>query len=101
MDVDGMVRGKPVSKKFLSIVAGRFGSSALGHMSISLVTKGGQNAFLRKPPDPRAPCPDVVHLCGQGRHFLAGNPHGLPDITPLFAPTVNFTSESWRTSGHQ
>lgn len=60
-----------------------------GHMHISLVTKGGANAFFRATPDPSPPYPDVAHLSDLGRHFLAGILTGLPDIMPLFAPTVN------------
>lgn len=60
-----------------------------GHMHISLVTKDGKNAFLRSSPDPSPPYPDVAHLSDLGRHFLAGILTGLPDIMPLFAPTIN------------
>ncbi|THC99629.1 hypothetical protein EYZ11_000896 [Aspergillus tanneri] len=60
-----------------------------GHMHISLVTSDGQNAFLRSNPDPSPPYADVAHLSDLGRHFLAGVLTGLPDIMPLFAPTVN------------
>lgn len=60
-----------------------------GHMHISLVTKDGANAFFRGTPDPSPPYPDVAHLSDLGRHFLAGILTGLPDIMPLFAPTVN------------
>ncbi|KAB8073495.1 hypothetical protein BDV29DRAFT_135326 [Aspergillus leporis] len=60
-----------------------------GHMHISLVTSDGKNAFLRDTPDPSPPYPDVAHLSDLGRHFLAGVLTGLPDIMPMFAPTVN------------
>ncbi|KAL4898694.1 hypothetical protein BDV59DRAFT_8281 [Aspergillus ambiguus] len=61
-----------------------------GHMHVSLVSmEDGQNAFLRTPLDPTPPYPDVAHLSDLGRHFLAGILSGLPDVMPLFAPTVN------------
>ncbi|KAB8232049.1 glutamine synthetase family protein [Aspergillus alliaceus] len=60
-----------------------------GHMHISLVTSDGKNAFLRDAPDPSPPYPDVAHLSDLGRHFLAGILTGLPDIMPMFAPTIN------------
>lgn len=60
-----------------------------GHMHISLVTADGKNAFIRDTPDPSPPYPDVAHLSDLGRHFLAGLLVGLPDIMPLFAPTIN------------
>ncbi|KAE8379348.1 hypothetical protein BDV26DRAFT_169848 [Aspergillus bertholletiae] len=60
-----------------------------GHMHISLVTSDGKNAFLRSTPDPAPPYPDVTHLSDLGRQFLAGILTGLPDIMPIFAPTVN------------
>ncbi|BCR88850.1 glutamine synthetase family protein [Aspergillus chevalieri] len=59
-----------------------------GHMHISLM-KDGKNAFFRETPDPSPPYPDVAHLSDLGRHFLAGVLTGLPDIMPLFAPTIN------------
>ncbi|RAK82065.1 glutamine synthetase family protein [Aspergillus fijiensis CBS 313.89] len=61
-----------------------------GHMHISLVSQeDGSNAFYRATPDPSPPYPDVAHLSDLGRHFLAGILDGLPDIMPVFAPTVN------------
>ncbi|PWY69680.1 glutamine synthetase [Aspergillus heteromorphus CBS 117.55] len=60
-----------------------------GHMHISLVGSDGKNAFLRDTPDPNPPYPDVAHFSDLGRHFLAGVLTGLPDIMPMFAPTVN------------
>ncbi|KAL4883977.1 hypothetical protein BJY04DRAFT_183699 [Aspergillus karnatakaensis] len=60
-----------------------------GHMHISLVNSDGSNAFFRSTPDPSPPYPDVAHLSDLGRHFLAGILDGLPDIMPMFAPTVN------------
>jgi glutamine synthetase len=58
-------------------------------MHISLMTEDGQNAFFRGEPDPSPPYPDVERVSDLGRHFLAGILTGLPDIMPLFAPTVN------------
>ena len=60
-----------------------------GHMHISLVTKDGKNAFFRETTDPSPPYPDVANVSDLGRYFLAGILTGLPDIMPLFAPTVN------------
>ncbi|CEL01760.1 Putative Glutamine synthetase [Aspergillus calidoustus] len=60
-----------------------------GHMHISLVNSDGTNAFYRSEPDPNPPYPDVAHLSDLGRYFLAGILTGLPDIMPMFAPTVN------------
>ncbi|KAL4781305.1 hypothetical protein BJX76DRAFT_18839 [Aspergillus varians] len=60
-----------------------------GHMHISLVNSDGTNAFFRSTPDPSPPYPDVAHLSDLGRYFLAGILTGLPDIMPMFAPTVN------------
>ncbi|KAE8366532.1 hypothetical protein BDV27DRAFT_155807 [Aspergillus caelatus] len=60
-----------------------------GHMHITLVTMDGKNAFTRDTPDPSPPHPDVAHLSDLGRQFLAGLLTGLPDMMPLFAPTIN------------
>lgn len=60
-----------------------------GHMHISLVAKDGTNAFFRDTPDPSPPYADVANLSDLGRYFLAGILAGLPDVMPLFAPTVN------------
>ncbi|KAE8418972.1 putative glutamine synthetase [Aspergillus pseudocaelatus] len=60
-----------------------------GHMHITLVTMDGKNAFTRDTPDPSPPYPDVAHLSDLGRQFLAGLLTGLPDMMPLFAPTIN------------
>lgn len=60
-----------------------------GHMHLSLATADGKNAFIRDTPDPSPQYPDIAHLSDLGRHFLAGLLVGLPDIMPLFAPTVN------------
>lgn len=60
-----------------------------GHMHISLVTQDGKNAFIRDTPDPSPPYPDVAYLSDLGRYFLAGILTGLPDIMPVFAPTIN------------
>ncbi|CAI7670116.1 unnamed protein product [Penicillium manginii] len=60
-----------------------------GHMHISLVNSDGSNAFIRDSPDPSPQYPDIANLSDLGRHFLAGLLVGLPDIMPLFAPTIN------------
>lgn len=58
-------------------------------MHISLVDKAGKNLFFRETPDVDAPYKDIENLSDLGRHFLAGLLEGLPDIMPLFAPTIN------------
>ncbi|KAJ6150916.1 hypothetical protein N7470_007510 [Penicillium chermesinum] len=60
-----------------------------GHMHMSLVNADGSNAFIRDTPDPNPQYPDIAHLSDLGRHFLAGLLVGLPDIMPIFAPTIN------------
>ncbi|RKF80730.1 Type-1 glutamine synthetase 2 [Golovinomyces cichoracearum] len=60
-----------------------------GHMHISLVDAEGKNIFAREEKDPAAPYEDVANLSDLGRHFLAGLLDGLPDIMPIFAPTIN------------
>lgn len=62
-----------------------------GHMHVSLVSASDRkkNLFARESTDPDPPYPDVANLSDLGRHFLAGVVAGLPDIMPLFAPTVN------------
>lgn len=61
-----------------------------GHMHISLVDpKSGKNLLFRETKDPNPPYADLAHLSDLGRHFLAGLIDGLPDIMPLFAPTIN------------
>lgn len=60
-----------------------------GHIHVSLSDMEGNNVFARPTPDPNAPWPDVASLSDTGRHFLAGLLDALPDIMPLFAPTVN------------
>ncbi|EEQ91666.1 glutamine synthetase [Blastomyces dermatitidis ER-3] len=60
-----------------------------GHMHVSLVSDTGINLFSRDEPDPSPPYSDVAYLSDMGRHFLAGVLDGLPDIMPLFAPTIN------------
>ncbi|KAL1970216.1 hypothetical protein VTN77DRAFT_5376 [Rasamsonia byssochlamydoides] len=60
-----------------------------GHMHVSIVSEMGKNLFARETPDPSPPYPELAHLSDLGRHFLAGLLTGLPDIMPLFAPTIN------------
>lgn len=68
-------------------IQGQPGSS--GHIHISLSSLDGKNLFARDSPDPDAPWPDAAGLSDLGRHFLAGVLDALPDIMPLFAPTIN------------
>lgn len=56
---------------------------------MSLVNSDGSNAFVRDTPDPNPQYPDIALLSDLGRHFLAGLLVGLPDIMPIFAPTIN------------
>jgi glutamine synthetase len=60
-----------------------------GHIHISLADKEGKNLFARETPEAHPQWPDIAHLSDTGRHFLAGLLDALPDIMPLFAPTVN------------
>ncbi|KAL2217020.1 glutamine synthetase [Thermoascus aurantiacus ATCC 26904] len=60
-----------------------------GHMHVSIVSEDGKNLFFREEPDPSPKYPDLTYLSDLGRHFLAGLLTGLPDIMPLFAPTIN------------
>jgi len=60
-----------------------------GHMHISLVDADGTNLFARPEEDTDAAYPDIRFLSDTGRHFLAGLLEGLPDIMPIFAPTIN------------
>lgn len=60
-----------------------------GHIHVSLTDLEGNNVFARPTPDTNAPWPDVASLSDTGRHFLAGLLDALPDIMPLFAPTIN------------
>lgn len=60
-----------------------------GHMHVSLVDKAGKNLLFRDEPDASAPWADIANLSDLGRHFLAGLIDGLPDIMPMFAPTIN------------
>ncbi|KKA17718.1 Glutamate--ammonia ligase [Rasamsonia emersonii CBS 393.64] len=60
-----------------------------GHMHVSIVSDTGKNLFARDTPDPSPPYPELAYLSDLGRHFLAGLLTGLPDIMPLFAPTIN------------
>lgn len=61
-----------------------------GHVHISLIDASSKkNLFARDERDPDALFPDIAYLSDVGRQFLAGLLEGLPDIMPLFAPTVN------------
>lgn len=60
-----------------------------GHMHVSLIDDAGKNLLARDTPDPDSPWPDIAQLSEVGRYFLAGLLEGLPDIMPLFAPTIN------------
>ncbi|KAK7536364.1 uncharacterized protein J3D65DRAFT_628329 [Phyllosticta citribraziliensis] len=60
-----------------------------GHMHVSLVDSAGKNLLWRGEEDLNAPWPDVRYLSDIGRHFLAGLIDGLPDVMPIFAPTIN------------
>ncbi|GLA37956.1 hypothetical protein AnigIFM63309_004939 [Aspergillus niger] len=66
---------------------GQPGSS--GHIHVSLTDLEGKNLFARDTPDPNSPWSDAAGLSDLGRHFLAGVLEALPDIMPLFAPTIN------------
>ncbi|OJJ05059.1 hypothetical protein ASPVEDRAFT_55083 [Aspergillus versicolor CBS 583.65] len=68
-------------------IQGQPGSS--GHIHISLCSQDGKNLFARESQDPEAPWPDVAAVSDLGRHFLGGLLEALPDIMPLFAPTIN------------
>ncbi|OJJ50624.1 hypothetical protein ASPZODRAFT_148100 [Penicilliopsis zonata CBS 506.65] len=68
-------------------IQGQAGNS--GHIHISLCDLEGQNVFARDEEDPNAPWPDLAGVSEIGRHFLAGLLEALPDIMPLFAPTIN------------
>lgn len=61
-----------------------------GHVHISLVDlESGKNLFARETPDENAQYKDLEYLSDTGRQFLAGLIEGLPDIMPIFAPTIN------------
>ncbi|KAK4941515.1 hypothetical protein LTR10_018533 [Elasticomyces elasticus] len=60
-----------------------------GHIHISLVDREGKNAFARKTPDPDARWKDIAEVSDIGRYFLAGLLTAIPDLMPLFAPTIN------------
>ncbi|KAE8390447.1 hypothetical protein BDV23DRAFT_193829 [Aspergillus alliaceus] len=68
-------------------IQGQPGSS--GHIHISLCDLEGKNLFARETPDENAPWSDAAGLSDLGRQFLAGILEALPDIMPLFAPTIN------------
>lgn len=61
-----------------------------GHLHVSVIdAKTKENLFARTSPDPNPQWQDIKYLSDFGRHFLAGVLDGLPDIMPLFAPTIN------------
>jgi glutamine synthetase len=60
-----------------------------GHIHISLCDLEGKNLFVRETLDTEAEWQDLAGLSDMGRHFLAGILVALPDIMPLFAPTIN------------
>ena len=60
-----------------------------GHMHLSIVDSSSKNLFARDKPDPNPLYPDLEHLSDLGKAFLAGLLHGLPDIIPIVAPTIN------------
>ncbi|CAI6098758.1 unnamed protein product [Clonostachys chloroleuca] len=60
-----------------------------GHIHVSLVDSNGKNLFARDSPNPNPQWKDLEHFSDLGCHFLAGIIDALPDIMPLFAPTVN------------
>ncbi|POS84266.1 hypothetical protein EPUL_003855, partial [Erysiphe pulchra] len=60
-----------------------------GHMHVSLVDMNGKNIFAREEIDKDAEYEDIANLSDLGRYFLAGLLDGLPDIMPMFAPTIN------------
>jgi glutamine synthetase len=60
-----------------------------GHLHVSLRDENGKNLFSRDESDPSAEWSDIKDLSDIGRWFLAGVLEGLPDIMPLFAPTIN------------
>ncbi|KAE8152188.1 hypothetical protein BDV25DRAFT_151492 [Aspergillus avenaceus] len=68
-------------------IQGQPGSS--GHIHVSLCDLDGKNLFARETPDTNAAWPDAAGLSDFGRQFLAGVLEALPDIMPLFAPTIN------------
>ncbi|KAK5222835.1 hypothetical protein LTR72_005672 [Exophiala xenobiotica] len=68
-------------------VYGLAGSS--GHIHISLTDLKGKNVFARQSPDPNAKWKDLEELSDVGRWFLAGLLTAIPDLMPLFAPTIN------------
>lgn len=63
-----------------------------GHMHMSIVeTTGGANVLASNSSSQTSTpkYPELQSLSIVGRHFLAGLLEGLPDIMPLFAPTIN------------
>lgn len=61
-----------------------------GHIHISLAdSKTGKNLLARDEPDQSPQYDDLKWVSDLGRHFLAGLIEGLPDVMPIFAPTIN------------
>jgi glutamine synthetase len=60
-----------------------------GHIHVSLTDLEGKNAFARATPDPSPRWADLANVSDIGYHFLAGILDAMPDIMPLFAPTIN------------
>lgn len=63
-----------------------------GHIHISLTNESGRNLFARDDSHPNTEEDewfDIAQLSTCGRQFLAGLLDALPDIMPLFAPTIN------------
>jgi glutamine synthetase len=60
-----------------------------GHIHVSLTDEEGKNLFASEQPNKAARWPDLEHYSDTGAHFLAGVLDALPDIMPLFAPTIN------------
>ena len=62
-----------------------------GHIHVSLLSNDSskRNLFARDVPDPNPEWEDIKYLSDIGRQFLAGVLDGMPDVMPLFAPTIN------------
>lgn len=60
-----------------------------GHVHISISNSAGTNLLAREVQDETSQWSDIAQLSDLGRHFLAGILVALPDLMPLFAPTIN------------